>query len=712
MKKINKMLSCVIAIAIIAISVFVPVTVSAAEYVIPDGAKFITDTEIGRIMVGIEPGTTLNQFKTTFDGYTVTAKTADSVALTDSDIIGTGCMVSVAADGAVVDSFTVVIYGDIDGNGLIEVADSVVLMQSILGNSALTRVGFIAGDISDNNKNDASDMLNLSLHMLNIKNIDQSIASEESLLGKQVRIVTIGDSITEGMGTYNSYRTQLAKELYAAGANIKFVGPRQSPDPRVTSDYYNHAGWSGWFVGPTTSGGSGGIYNELPGIFPYDEEGNPTDVADIGLMMIGHNNYFRNVALVDSETGRHIMEDEYKNLVREIFVRQPNITLYCATMVNQENGHSPDYNYQDGGIMGKNYGYTYDEAQNANLHIWVQDLVDEGYDVKYFDLCGATNLSIANGDFNSNDGTHPNEQGQAKMGHAWFTRIVDDVLARNEAETSGELEVMVNSIALNKTTLNLYEGFNDALSVSYTPENANFRTVVWTSSNNNIATVDTVGNVRANKAGTCTITATSLSGNVSAYCTVNVEPDPDATAMPTNLLNLSNFDDADKALFTAESETTYFNASAKEIYLQGYDSGDMWLESAETFDLGDNWSFSQNLRYTINFAVSYGDKYYINMNVGKITARIIDSAKKFELLYDGQVIDTNTANYDTTECKYTLRYNKGKVMLIKESLVTGAKQIMVSGEVPNENYYSTASVKYYELWRGIVFKQMSVNTID
>ncbi len=712
MKKINKMLSCVIAIAIIAISVFVPVTVSAAEYVIPDGAKFITDTEIGRIMVGIEPGTTLNQFKTTFDGYTVTAKTADSVALTDSDIIGTGCMVSVAADGAVVDSFTVVIYGDIDGNGLIEVADSVVLMQSILGNSALTRVGFIAGDISDNNKNDASDMLNLSLHMLNIKNIDQSIASEESLLGKQVRIVTIGDSITEGMGTYNSYRTQLAKELYAAGANIKFVGPRQSPDPRVTSDYYNHAGWSGWFVGPTTSGGSGGIYNELPGIFPYDEEGNPTDVADIGLMMIGHNNYFRNVALVDSETGRHIMEDEYKNLVREIFVRQPNITLYCATMVNQENGHSPDYNYQDGGIMGKNYGYTYDEAQNANLHIWVQDLVDEGYDVKYFDLCGATNLSIANGDFNSNDGTHPNEQGQAKMGHAWFTRIVDDVLARNEAETSGELEVMVNSIALNKTTLNLYEGFNDALSVSYTPENANFRTVVWTSSNNNIATVDTVGNVRANKAGTCTITATSLSGNVSAYCTVNVEPDPDATAMPTNLLNLSNFDDADKALFTAESETTYFNASAKEIYLQGYDSGDMWLESAKTFDLGDNWSFSQNLRYTINFAVSYGDKYYINMNVGKITARIIDSAKKFELLYDGQVIDTNTANYDTTECKYTLRYNKGKVMLIKESLVTGAKQIMVSGEVPNENYYSTASVKYYELWRGIVFKQMSVNTID
>ena len=705
MKKINKMLSCIIALAIIAISVFVPVTVSAAEYVIPDGAKFITDTEIGRILVGIEPGTTLAQLKAVFADYTVTAKNINNTSMADTDKIGSGCVVTVSSEGSVVDEFTTVVYGDIDGDGLIAVDDSVVLMQTVLGNSELSRAGFIAGDISDNSKNDASDMLNLSLHMLGIKNIDQTISSEESLLGKQVRIVTIGDSITEGMGTFNSYRTQLAKELYSAGANIKFVGPRQSPDPRVTSDYYNHAGWSGWFVGPTTSGGSGGIYNELPNIFPYDDEGNPTDVADIGLMMIGHNNYFRNVALVDSETGRHIFEDEYKNLVREIFVRQPNITLYCATMVNQDNGHSPDYNYQDGGVMGKNYGFTYSQAQNANLHTWVQDLVDEGYDVKYFDLCGATNLSAANGDFNSNDGTHPNEQGQAKMGHAWFTRIVDDVLARNNAETSGQQEVMVKSVAFNKTSLNLYEGYDDTLTVSYTPENANFRTVVWTSSNNNIATVDTVGNVHAKKPGTCTITATSLSGNVSAYCTVTVETDPAKTEMPVNLFNTS-FNAADAHLFTESSKTAYFN---NEIYLNGFD---VWLETAETFDLGNNWAYSQVMRDTINYAVSYGDKYYINMSVGKITARIIDSSKKFELLYDGEIIDTNTANYDITQCRYTLRYKEGKVMLIKESLVTGVKQILLSGEIPNENYYSTASIYNYELWRGVVMNQMSVDIFE
>ena len=110
MKKINKTLSCIIAIAILAISVFVPVTVSAAEYVIPDGAKFITDVEIGRILVGIEPGTTLSQLKDVFSDYTLTAKNLNNAAMADTDNLGTGCVVSVNSDGSIVDQFTVVVY--------------------------------------------------------------------------------------------------------------------------------------------------------------------------------------------------------------------------------------------------------------------------------------------------------------------------------------------------------------------------------------------------------------------------------------------------------------------------------------------------------------------------------------------------------------------------------------------------------------------------
>ena len=61
-----------------------------------------------------------------------------------------------------------------------------------------------------------------------------------------VRIITIGDSITEGSGTYNSYRTQLAMNLYNAGAKFEFVGPRTNYDPRISTSYRKHAGWGGY----------------------------------------------------------------------------------------------------------------------------------------------------------------------------------------------------------------------------------------------------------------------------------------------------------------------------------------------------------------------------------------------------------------------------------------------------------------------------------
>ena len=79
----------------------------------------------------------------------------------------------------------------------------------------------------------------------------------------------------------------------------------------------------------------------------------------------------------------------------------------------------------------------------------------------------------------------------------------------------------VTSIALNKTTLRLTEGENEILTVTYTPENADGRSVTWTSSNGNVATVDAQGKVTAVVEGTAIITATSVNGK-TAQCAVVV----------------------------------------------------------------------------------------------------------------------------------------------------------------------------------------------
>ncbi|GEM_PF-3449047 len=703
MKKIVKMISCIMAFAIISVSIFVPVTASAADYTVPDGANFIADITSGRVMVGIAPGTTVAELSNTFSGYTLTVKHADGSQLGADDNIGTGCTVNVSSSGVIVDTFTTLVYGDINGDGVINTTDSVILTQAVLSNSDLDRINFMAADISLDSRNDASDLLNMSMHMLSINSINQIASTDVKQLGKRVRIVTIGDSITEGTGTFNSYRTKLAMNLYSAGANVEFVGPNTSYDPRVTTRYSKHAGWGGYFVGPTstTSGKQDGIYQQLSNIFPYDESGNAQDIADIGLMMIGHNNYFRNVALVDSQ-GNQIFETEYKNLVREIFKRQPNFTLYCATMINQDNGHSPDYNYQDGGIMNKNYGFTYEQGENANLETWVADLVQEGYNVKYFDLCSETNLSKETGDFDSDDGTHPNEHGQAKMADAWFNRIIDDVLERNDAETTTEKEVKVESVTLDKSNLNIYQGYEAQLTATVNPTTADFTSVLWTSSNKSIATVDNFGNIKAISPGVAVISATSFSGNITASCTVTVVKDTLAAQMPTNLF-YSTFAVNEAYKFTETSSTNLFKG---DIYLNGTDC---WLETAQAYDLGNNWSASLTSLNTINFANNW-NKYYINLNVGKLTARIKEANKFYELVYDGKIVASATRIYDADNCTFTLRYNKGKAMIIKENLISGSKTVVVEADIPNENYYGTYSIYNYELWRGCLMTRMSLNT--
>ncbi len=82
--------------------------------------------------------------------------------------------------------------------------------------------------------------------------------------------------------------------------------------------------------------------------------------------------------------------------------------------------------------------------------------------------------------------------------------------------------VQVSSVTLDKTALELTEGDECPLIATVLPGNATEKSLVWTSSDNSVATV-TDGTVTAIKEGTAVITAASSSGP-SASCTVTVKP--------------------------------------------------------------------------------------------------------------------------------------------------------------------------------------------
>lgn len=80
--------------------------------------------------------------------------------------------------------------------------------------------------------------------------------------------------------------------------------------------------------------------------------------------------------------------------------------------------------------------------------------------------------------------------------------------------------IAVTSLSLNKTELNLAEGDVETLVATVKPDNATDKTVTWSTSDDNIASVDDNGKVTAIKEGAATITAKA--GDKSAICSISV----------------------------------------------------------------------------------------------------------------------------------------------------------------------------------------------
>ena len=83
--------------------------------------------------------------------------------------------------------------------------------------------------------------------------------------------------------------------------------------------------------------------------------------------------------------------------------------------------------------------------------------------------------------------------------------------------------VGVSGITLNKTALNLTIGASESLVATISPSNATNKDVEWTSSNTNVATVDTTGKVTGVSAGSATITVKTKDGAKIATCNVTVK---------------------------------------------------------------------------------------------------------------------------------------------------------------------------------------------
>ena len=112
--------------------------------------------------------------------------------------------------------------------------------------------------------------------------------------------------------------------------------------------------------------------------------------------------------------------------------------------------------------------------------------------------------------------------------------------------------VAVESVTLDKSSLELNEGETATLAATVKPDNASDKTVTWSSSKTSVATVDANGKVTAVAEGTATITAQA--GDKTASCTVTVKKK--VVAVESVTLDKSSLE-------LTEGETATLTASVK-----------------------------------------------------------------------------------------------------------------------------------------------------
>lgn len=194
-----------------------------------------------------------------------------------------------------------------------------------------------------------------------------------------VRIMPVGDSITEGGSSFSNWRYPLWEKLHAAGYLVEYVGSRKSPSRIGDLCHEGYGGKNSGF---------------LAGSVPANFRKYP---ADIVLLHAGHNQF------ADQKPVPRIVEDTEK-MIAAFRKVNPKVIILLAQPI--PSGKLPKYSYIPelhtalAGLAAR-----LDDRRSRVLIV----PMGEGFDP-------ATD-TVA-------DLVHPNERGAAKMADRWFEALV------------------------------------------------------------------------------------------------------------------------------------------------------------------------------------------------------------------------------------------------------------------------------------------------
>ena len=245
-----------------------------------------------------------------------------------------------------------------------------------------------------------------------------------------VKILSLGDSITDGYWTSGAYRKYMYHDLEQMGYNIDMVGPKGSNSNTFTYNGQtvsyddNNAGYSGYAIQEmTTKEHRSGILETIQGTWYNGQNMIAAYQPDIVLLQIGTNDILSNYN--DGIT------DRLENLVNVILQDlNADSTVFVSTIPDIDAYTRADWL----GSYGINaWGSTQEEKDqlmetvtgcidtyNTSIYNLVLKMQSEGKNVQFADI-----NSVVDYQTDLHDGVHPNEAGYENMGNYWAGLLND-----------------------------------------------------------------------------------------------------------------------------------------------------------------------------------------------------------------------------------------------------------------------------------------------
>jgi len=125
---------------------------AAPELVVTEGTTGYID-EARKYVYGVAIGDEATAYFEATNGGTIEMVANDSGVKN-----GTGALLQLkGTDGAVLDTYTLIIFGDVNGDASVDATDSSIILQNVAGTSELTELQQFAGDVTADSVCDATD---------------------------------------------------------------------------------------------------------------------------------------------------------------------------------------------------------------------------------------------------------------------------------------------------------------------------------------------------------------------------------------------------------------------------------------------------------------------------------------------------------------------------------------------------------------------------